>query len=401
MKAMMHVAWLSLLKTRKEKWVLLIMMGLALLFASVFGTVFGAGGGRGLPKIPVGIADYDNTPLTGATASELASSGAYSVTKLTEDQLRRDIREGRLEVGYVFPEGFQESLGGSTPLPVQALSLSTSKLAMTVGSLVEKVVADYILSEAVSSVTEETAHSLGLDQVIDPRGVAAEALSDLKDRPVLSVAYEPVVMRIVEDGGDDAGESRSYLSMGIYLMFTMFTVIFQAGDILEERQEGTWARLLTTPVSRASILGGKNLGAYIIGLGQVAVLFLAGRFLFGVDYGPSPILVAAILMMFLLCVTGLGILLSTVVRTSVQLQALSPIVITATCMLGGCYWPLEIVSPTMRTISKFTPQAWAMGALNDVVARGAGLSSIYLPLLVLAGFTLVFFGLGVTRTKFE
>lgn len=51
MKAMMHVAWLSLLKTRKEKWVLLIMMGLALLFASVFGTVFGAGGGRGLPKI--------------------------------------------------------------------------------------------------------------------------------------------------------------------------------------------------------------------------------------------------------------------------------------------------------------------------------------------------------------
>lgn len=133
----------------------------------------------------------------------------------------------------------------------------------------------------------------------------------------------------------------------------------------------------------------------------MAVLFLAGRFLFGVDYGPSPLLVAAILMMFLLCVTGLGILLSTVVRTSVQLQALSPIVITATCMLGGCYWPLEIVSPTMRTISKFTPQAWAMGALNDVVARGAGLSSIYLPLLALAGFTLVFFWLGVTRTKFE
>lgn len=400
MRAMMHVAGLSLLKTRKEKNFLFVMVGMALIFAGVLGTAFGGvGSGGGPSKIPVGIADHDKTPLTEAILSELASLGAYSVSEMTEDEIKSSIREGSLEVGYVFPDGFQEALEGPEPLPVQVLSLSTSKVAMTIGTAIEKVVGDHVLSSAVASIAEETAYSMGLGAGIDPQAVAAEALSDLNESPTLSVLFEPVVRQAATDEGSNM--SRSHFSTGIFLMFTMFTVIFQAGDILQERHDGTWGRVLTTPVSRGSILGGKILGAYVVGFFQVSVLFLAGRFLFGINYGPRPLLVAAILAVFLLCATGLGILLSTVVRTVAQLQALTPIVVTATCMLGGCYWPLEIVPETMQTIGKFTPQAWAMMALDEIVSRGAGMPDILLPMAVLAGFSLLFFGLGVTRIKFE
>ncbi len=88
-------------------------------------------------------------------------------------------------------------------------------------------------------------------------------------------------------------------------------------------------------------------------------------------------------------VTAMGLFLSTLVRTTAQLQTMAPIVIVATCMLGGCYWSLEMVSPTMQAVSKFTPQAWAMAVLNDVVLRGRSLSSTAPNLLVLACFGLV------------
>lgn len=394
---MMHVARLSLLKTWKEKSFLVVMIGVALLFAGVFGMVFGTTGNGGPSKIPVGVADLDGTPLTKAIVTELASAGAYSVSDMSEDDIRAGIREGSLEVGYVFPDGFEESATGPNPLSVQVISLSTSKLAMTVGAAIDKTVSQYALLSAVSAITEETAGSLGLK--VDAEAVALGALRDLRERPAVFASYKRAIRQPVKEGSDVMG--RSHFSIGLFLMFTMFTVIFQAGDILQERHDGTWGRLLTTPVSRGSILGGKILGAYVVGAIQVAVLFLSGRFLFGIDYGPRPWLVAAILGVFLLCVTGLGILMSTVVRTTAQLQALSPIVITATCMLGGCYWPLEVVPKTMRVIGKFTPQAWAMLALDDVVARGAGVSAMYLPLTVLVGFSLVFFLLGVARIKFE
>jgi ABC-2 type transport system permease protein len=189
--------------------------------------------------------------------------------------------------------------------------------------------------------------------------------------------------------------------LGVYIMFTMFTVLFQAGDVLQERRTGTWGRLLSTPASKAAVMGGKALGSYAVGLAQVLVLVLVGKYVFRINFGPNLGAVLAILAVLVAVVTGLGLFLSTLVRTLPQLQTLAPIVIVSTSMLGGCYWPIEMVSPTMQTISKVTPQAWAMAALTDVTLRGQSLASTLSNLGVLACFGVAFFILGVSRTKFE
>ena len=119
------------------------------------------------------------------------------------------------------------------------------------------------------------------------------------------------------------------------------------------------------------------------------------------DYGPNPAAVFVILAVFLFCVTGLGIFLSTLVRTHAQLESLGPLVIVSTCMLGGCYWPLELVPDVIQLIGKLTPQAWAMMGLKEVISRGGGLSSAFGSLAAIGGFALVFFVLGASRVKFE
>ncbi len=74
-------------------------------------------------------------------------------------------------------------------------------------------------------------------------------------------------------------------SSGIYIMLTMFTVLFRAGDILTERRNGTWGRLLSTPASRSSIIGGKMLGTYAVGLLQMLILVMFGRYVFRINFG--------------------------------------------------------------------------------------------------------------------
>jgi ABC-type multidrug transport system permease subunit len=57
--------------------------------------------------------------------------------------------------------------------------------------------------------------------------------------------------------------------------------------------------------------------------------------------------------------------------------------------LGGCWWPLEVVSDTMSTIGHFFPTAWTMDALHRLISFGGELSEITQELAVLAGFGVV------------
>src|SRR5262249_26967109 len=75
---------------------------------------------------------------------------------------------------------------------------------------------------------------------------------------------------------------------GFIVMFTL-QVSLTAGSVLliAERRKGVLQRLAATPVSRASVVAGK-LGARVaLAAIQVGVAMLAGRYWFGVNWGPN------------------------------------------------------------------------------------------------------------------
>jgi ABC-2 type transport system permease protein len=104
---------------------------------------------------------------------------------------------------------------------------------------------------------------------------------------------------------------------------------------------------------------------------------------------------------YVLAGTGLAIFVTAVVRTRDQLGGLSPLVATGLAMLGGCLWPIEILSPFMRTIAQLTPTGWAVIGLTDIVARNQGIGAALLPTAVLLGFAAVSLGAGIKLLKFE
>lgn len=398
MRKLLAVAGVSLLKTWKDKHFIIIMIATALGFTALTGLMFGRVGGGVRSLVPVGVIDHDNSELSRGMIAGLTEAGSYDVRSLSEEEVYEDVRLGDVETGFIIPAGFEDSVAAGAPLSVTVVSLANSNTGMVAGTIMEKGLTTFLLERAVMSVTASSASELGVADKVDPASAARNAIRQLNDSPSLTVAFLEVKQ---EAAVEDVPTWSAGYSVGIYLMFTMFTIVFQAGEVLEERRTGTWGRLLSTPVSRAAILGGKALGSYVVGFFQILTLILVGRYVFHINFGPNMGAVIAILALMVAVVTGLGLFLSTVVRTTAQLQATAPIVIVATCMLGGCYWPLEMVSPVMQQIAKVTPQAWAMSALTDVVLRGKGLSSTIPSLAVLACFGVVFFVLGALRTKFE
>lgn len=88
------------------------------------------------------------------------------------------------------------------------------------------------------------------------------------------------------------------------------------------------------------------------------------------------------------------------VKTTAQLAALTLILVVTTSMLGGCFWPLEVVtSEVLLAIARLVPQSWAMAALNDLVVREAALTAVLPAVGVLLLMGTLFSGIGLKLMK--
>ena len=174
--------------------------------------------------------------------------------------------------------------------------------------------------------------------------------------------------------GITAGFQRS---VPAYLvMFVFMNLLISGAGLAEERASGRLRRILIAPVRRRDLVLGKLLGRFVIGWVQILYLLAVGVFLFRIDWADHVVVFAAFLTIFALACASLGILLGTLFRDPdkcVNVAVWSVIVLSP---LGGLWWPLEIVGPTMRRVAALTPTGWAMEAVNSMLAFGAGAGEV-------------------------
>lgn len=80
-----------------------------------------------------------------------------------------------------------------------------------------------------------------------------------------------------------AYDAAAQATLGFTLFFSMMSSIFGIGNILEEKESGTWNRLLRSSHGKTQIYLGNLAYIYLVGLLQTGLLLLAGYYLFGVD----------------------------------------------------------------------------------------------------------------------
>jgi ABC-2 type transport system permease protein len=181
---------------------------------------------------------------------------------------------------------------------------------------------------------------------------------------------------------------------GQMIFFAFFTGAYAMMSILKEGEDGTLARLFTTPTDRTSILSGKFLAVFITVVLQGIVLMIAGRIAFGIEWG-APGAITLALTGQVVAAAGLGVLLISFVKSTKQGGPVLGGGLTALGMLGGLFTANmpNALPEAMNRIANFTPQGWVLKTWR-IVLDGGSAGDLWIPFLVLIAMGVAMFAVG-------
>lgn len=186
-----------------------------------------------------------------------------------------------------------------------------------------------------------------------------------------------------------------------YTIFGVFFIVLTlASSFLREKQDGTFQRILAAPLSKTALLIGKLLPYYLVNLIQIGLMFAVGVILFDMKPGHVPALIL-VSMALAAAANGLGLLVAALGKTEAQVNSLSVLFAITLAALGGMMVPAFIMPGFMKTLSLFTPHAWALAGYHDVIIRGLGLREVLPETGVLLGFAALFFAGALWRFRFD
>lgn len=191
-----------------------------------------------------------------------------------------------------------------------------------------------------------------------------------------------------------------FLVPGFTVMFVFFLINIMARSFIAEREMGTLRRLQLAPISPVAVLIGKTLPFYLASVLQTSLLFLSGRLLFDMSWGPEPIYLIPVILSTSAAATALGLMLAAWVKTDQQVSAYGTTLVLILGGISGCFIPRPWLPDLMKSLSLATPHAWALRAFDEVLTRTEVDSIVVVDYcLVLMTFALAFFVAGWWRFR--
>lgn len=363
--------------------IIVLPVAIILIVGAVFGEV---------PRhAPVGVVDNDRSETSGRFVEALVDTATLDVSIYSDEgDLRRDIRNRHLVAGVSFPAGFGASVSEGADSRVSVLTQAASGTEQ----LVEPAVRDVVTRMAARDAAARFATDLAGGSRSDNR--------ELADR--LALSQRPVDLE-VETVGEKSTSSfvgadgrYSYTAPANLVLFVFINSVTAGAALVESRRLGVTRRMLVAPVSPSAIVAGFGANRFLFAMLQSVLIVVVGELMFGVSWG-TPGAAVVLIIIWAAVGTGAGLLIGSVARTPEQVTAVGVPVSIALAMAGGSMWPLEIVSPTMRSLGHLTPHAWANDAWVKLVFEHGGLGSIMGNLAVLVGFAAVLLALATWRLR--
>jgi ABC-2 type transport system permease protein len=368
---------------QRKNWILMVVMPL------VFTLVFGGLTGDGANKVKVALVDQEGTKASQALADRLAKSDMLEISRPALADAQGQLDDGKVSALIVIPEKYEGHLLAGEKTEVTFRHGPGLGTAPAISGLIDDAMAQAAIQVQAAKTWSQHSGDANWQGEFD-RLVAATAT------PQVSVEAATVA----KDAATKEMNNASQRAIGFSIMFVMIGLTGVTGTILDARKTGVWYRMLSTPASRLQVLTGYLLSFLITGWVQFGILMVTSSLFFDVAWG-NVLGEFVLVTSMLLCMVGLGLFLAGFVKSTEQQSALGSIIIISTCMLGGIYWPLDIVSDTMRRIADFVPQTWMMQGFTELIARGGTLADIVAPVSVLLGFACVFLIGGLSRIRYE
>jgi ABC-2 type transport system permease protein len=353
------------IQMRRDRLTLGIMVGIPVLQLLMFGFAIQTD----VRHIPTVVLDESRTQASRDLIAAFANTGNFRLIAHVDGRpaLDRALARGDAQAAIVVPNDYARDLGRGVTATVQVIVDASDPLA----------------SQAA------LAAAAGVAQIRNLAILAAAAgRANLPVEARVRPRYNPGL------------RSPNYIVPGLVgVILTLTMVLVTAMAIVRERERGTLEQLIVTPITKSELMLGKITPYVGVGLVQMSLVLLLGRFVFDVPLTGSVTLLYAIAFVFIVASLALGLLISTLVRTQQQAMQVSFFFVLPNILLSGFMFPRAAMPEVFQWLGAVLPLTHFLKVLRGILLKGVGLEAIWQEAALLAGFAVALIALAERRFR--
>ena len=352
-----------------------------LAFPIIMILLFGYGMGGEMTDLPIVVVSQSHGDLTDLTLDTIKSTETYHVVEVMDSlsDAKARVDSGEVKAAIILPSDYDDDssqqkgvtlyLDSSDQMASQILESATQGIFYRLSNMV--AASQTSVSTQDANITPSLGHSL----------------NNFKDDISLHINRIYGNIKYID-----------FLVPAILGMTIMMSCMMGMGStIAGERETGELARLFMTPTSVATVIGEKIAAKLLIELVRALILIFMAVLLFNVSIKGGFLQTFIVLVIGALCFVGFGIMLSARTSTQEDYAQISLPFSMPMMFVSGVFYPIETMPWILQKLAYIFPLTYLNNAMRGIMLKGQTLGDVWLDLVVLLGFTLLFFIIGVKR----
>jgi len=336
--------------------------------------IFGYAATFEIRHVPTVVLDLDHSQESRDFLSRFSSSPYFDVQhQLTDQRQIKDIIDRGLATAAIqVNPGFAENLRKGQTAPVQVIVDGTN-------SNTALIAVGY-----VNQIASTFAHDYQTDRIerTNPQLIALMPQVQLEQRPWYNEDLK----------------SRWFFVPGVIGSLTLVLVTtLTAFAVVREREIGTLEQIMVTPIRPSEFILGKTLPFFLIGLFDVSLIALVGTLWFQVPFRGHILVLLAGAVLFLLCMLGVGLLISTVSSTQQQAMVTSFFFIMPAITFSGFGFPISTMPVWLQNLTYMDPLRYFLVVLRGTYLKGIGLDMLWPQMVAMGGLGVLLLTVSVFR----
>jgi ABC-2 type transport system permease protein len=336
--------------------------------------VFGYAANYEIRHVPTVVLDLDHSQESRELVSRFTSSPYFEVQRQLTDsrQLGDLIERGDATVGLEIDAGFTQKLRSGQTAPLQVIVDATNSNTAL------------IASGYIAQIAQGFAAQYQRDRIdrIAPQLIEVMPQVELAPRPW----YNPDL------------RSRWFFVPGIIGSLTLVLVItLTAFAVVREREIGTLEQMMVTPIRPAEFIMGKTLPFFLIGIFDVTLIAVVGSLWFQVPFRGHVSVLALGAVLFILCMLGVGLLISTISATQQQAMVTSFFFIMPAITFSGFGFPISTMPHWMQLFSYVIPLRYFLIVIRGTYLKGVGMDILWPQMAAMAGLGVALLTVSILR----
>ncbi|MGV3489238.1 MAG: ABC transporter permease [Tuberibacillus sp.] len=370
---MKELLWLTMntLKIQyKKKFGFFVMVGLPIVGIMI---AFFSWSGSSSAAIRVGIVNKDTNQISSDASAFISSMNHVKVRDIKEKDVNDLVASGALDCVIIFEQGFSDSVRSGKPEQVVMTSIKGASITGYIKSYLNFYIGNIASLGRIA----------GNDQAKFNQLYNNYKQADFK-----------VDAQSLQDTSKNAG--MTYQTVGYLVMFMLFSAVNLSMMITKEKERRTYFRVLSAPVSAKTFVLSNVITNMLIMTFQVIVTMVVMTKGFHIQIGFPFWEMFVILILFSFIAVGLSLVIVAYSGSTAAAGALQNLIVTPSCLLSGCFFPVDIMPSVVRKIADFMPQRWLLDTITKL-QDGQVFTHLYINYLILIAFATAFFLLAVYK----